>query len=270
MNYRHAFHAGNHADVLKHAVLLAALAPMLAKPAPLAAYDLCAGAGGYDLLGPEAERSPEWRAGIGRLLDWPDPPAVLAPLIAAGQAGRYPGSPRLLLDHLRPQDRLIAFELHPEEFAKLKHAIGGDKRAHLHARDGFTDARALAPPAERRGIVLLDPPYENRTELAQSVETLSGLIQRFRQGVYLWWRPIKAGLDLDAADAALTAHAKLEWLRIDLAITAPQASSRLVASSMLVLSPGYGVEAALAAVLPPLMARLNAGDGYFRLHRGGI
>jgi 23S rRNA (adenine2030-N6)-methyltransferase len=265
MNYRHAFHAGNHADVLKHLVLLIALDRMLLKPTPLAVLDAFAGAGLYALDGAEAQRSPEWRDGVGRLADWPDPPAPLDHLKKSLNSQRYPGSPRLILDWLRPQDRLIACDLHPEEARKLRGEIGADPRAHIHERDGFEALTALLPAPEKRGLILLDPPYEKPDELARSAMALKTGVGRFRQGVFAWWRPIKAGFDLDQADRALIAHTGLEALRVDLAIADPAATTRLVASSMLLLNPPFGVKESVLALAPALSARLDQGGGGWRV-----
>lgn len=261
MNYRHAFHAGNHADILKHAVLLACLAAIAKKPAPFCVLDAFAGAGAYDLHSIEAARSPEWRDGVGRLVEWREAPTLVAPLIDAAHNAAYPGSPTLILERLRADDRLIACDLHPDECTKLRARIGGDARAHVHQRDGFAALTALLPFAEKRGLILLDPPYERPDELARSVEALKGAVQRFRQGVYLWWRPEKPGLDLAGADRAVITHAKLEWLRARLAVDDPRATTKLVASSMLVLNPPFGLRAALEDALPAIGARLARGPG---------
>lgn len=261
MNYRHGFHAGNHADVLKHLALLLCLQRMVQKPAPFAVLDAFAGAGHYDLNSDEATRSPEWRDGIGRLLDWADAPDVLHPLIAAAKEARYPGSPRLILTALRSDDRLLACDLHPEEYAKLRAEIGADPRAQVHQRDGFTALSALLPFAQKRGLVLLDPPYEKPDEVARSVEALKAGAQRFRQGVFVWWRPDKPSLALDRADRDVFAATGLEWLRVRLAVADPTATPRMAASSVVVLNPPFGVKAALQAIAPLLAARLAVAPG---------
>lgn len=261
MNYRHAFHAGNHADVLKHVTLIACLNAMTAKPKPMVALDAFAGAGVYDLASEEATRSPEWRDGIGRLLAWDSPPDLVLPLIQAAQRGHYPGSPRLILDRLRAHDRLIGCDLHPQELAKLRTALGADARVHLHHRDGFQSLSALLPPPETRGLILVDPPYEKPDETARAVAALKAGAFRFRQGVFVWWRPEKPSLNLAAADATVLADTGLEWLRLRLAVEEPSKTSRLVASSMLVLNPPYGLAQAMTAVLPALATHLAIGPG---------
>ena len=171
MNYRHAFHAGSFADVVKHAVLVRILTHLRAKPAAFRVLDTHAGAGLNDLAGPEASRSPEWREGIARLLAAPvaEPArALIAPYLDAvaglNPAGRlvtYPGSPALVLALLRPQDRLIACELEPNAAAALARHLGRDRRSKAIALDGWTALNAYVPPKERRGLVLIDPPFED-------------------------------------------------------------------------------------------------------------
>jgi len=263
MNYRHAFHAGNHADILKHTVLLAALAAMTRKDSPLAVLDTHAGAGAYDLASDAALRSPEWRDGIGRLRAAPDgaPEAVRALLAAAGEdPTHYPGSPKIALAALRAQDRLIACELHPEDAQTLRRRLAGDPRAQVHCRDGFAAVGALLPFPERRGLVLIDPPYEADDDLARSAAAIAAGVRRFRNGVYLWWRPLKAGGALDAADREL-AMLGLPMLRCDLAVDAPQSKGSLKASSMLALNPPFGMEFSVEEALQFLAPGLAQGSG---------
>jgi 23S rRNA (adenine2030-N6)-methyltransferase len=261
MNYRHAFHAGNHADVLKHAILMLALARMAGKPASLGVLDTHAGAGLYDLEGPEATRSPEWRGGVGRLTDWPDAPACLAEYIKAVAADPrvYPGSPLLACRALRAQDRYIGCELHPADASALKKRLAPWRQAQVHARCGYEAMAALLPLAERRGLVLIDPPYERGDDLERSVTALQQALGRFRQGVYLWWRPLKDRAAIAAADAALLGGTSLEWLRADLDIGAD--GPGLGASSVLVLNPPYALAEALTSALPALARRLDRGGG---------
>jgi len=159
VNYRHAFHAGNVADCMKHALLVWLLRAMARKPAPFAVLDTHAGAGAYDLAGGEAQRTGEATGGIMRLLDNP-PPALADYVAVVRQAGLYPGSPLLVRTLLREHDRLICCELHPEEYGKLRRRTARDRRISVHQRDGYAALGALLPPAERRGLVLIDPPYE--------------------------------------------------------------------------------------------------------------
>ena len=159
MNYRHAFHAGNHADVLKHAVLLFCLEALKRKPTPFAVLDTHAGRGIYDLSGTEAGRSPEWRDGVARLWDWPETPPLITHYLAAirrfnaeGDLRIYPGSPALVATNLRESDALMASELHPEDHAALRRALPRQGNVQVHERDGWEALGALLPPAQRRGV----------------------------------------------------------------------------------------------------------------------
>lgn len=264
MNYRHGFHAGNHADVLKHLALVLILARLRAKETPFAVLDTHAGRGGYELDDDAAQRSPEWRDGIGRLWDWAQAPAEAAPYLAAvrafnggGALTRYPGSPALIAQALRAQDRVMACELNPEEARALKQCFAGQANVQAHQRDAWEAVTALTPFPERRGLVLIDPPYEREGELEAGAAAMKRIEARFGHGVALWWRPLKDAAALAAADAEITGPV----LRADLAVAAPEKTGKLTASSVLVRNPPFGLEAALRAALPALSARLARGPG---------
>ncbi|HWA23191.1 MAG TPA: 23S rRNA (adenine(2030)-N(6))-methyltransferase RlmJ [Caulobacterales bacterium] len=268
MNYRHAFHAGNHADVLKHIVLLACLAHLAKKPGAFAVLDTHGGRGQYDLESSEAVRSPEWQGGIGRLWDWADAPGDIAALreaVAAlnpdGRLRLYPGSPVLIRAALRAQDRLIACELHDDDGAALKAHFRGDARAQIHLRDGWEALGALTPFAERRGLVLIDPPYEAEGELARARAAIAETVQRFETGMVLWWRPLKDGAALDRTDIELGQRIARPVLRVNLAVAAPSPAGKLTASSLLLINPPFGLERTLRESLPALADRLSAGPG---------
>ena len=207
MNYRHAYHAGNFADVMKHAVLCRVLTHLRDKPAAFRVIDTHAGAGVYDLGGVEAGKTLEWRDGIGRLIEARlDQPvrALLAPYLdavaafnPAGPLTAYPGSPALVQSLLRPQDRLIACELEPQAAAALSGRLRGDARAKAIAIDGWTALTAYVPPKERRGLVLVDPPFEQPGELSRLAQGLSAAHRKWPTGCYMLWYPIK-----DAAEVA--------------------------------------------------------------------
>src|SRR5512142_174334 len=167
MNYRHAFHAGNFADVFKHAILLALLDALTGKDTPLCYFDTHAGRGAYRLDEAEALKTGEWRQGIGRLFDAAQTPEPLQRYVAAiracnpdGELRVYPGSPLLAAQALRAGDRLVLCEMQPDEAAALRGQFRGDRRVHVHHRDGYAALNALLPPAEKRGLVLIDPPFE--------------------------------------------------------------------------------------------------------------
>lgn len=272
MNYRHAFHAGNHADVLKHAVLLFCLDALKRKPAPFAVLDTHAARGLYDLAGAEAERSPEWRDGIGKLWDWPDPPPLIARYLAAvrgfnadGRLRTYPGSPALVTTNLRDDDVLMACELHPEDHAALRRTLPRKSNIQVHKRDGWEALGALLPPAQRRGLVIIDPPYEAPDELDLSAGAIGAALKRFGHGIYLWWRPLKNEAALEAADAEVRTQGANDCLRADLWIAAPQREGKLVGSSVLLINPPYGMHEALHDALPFLADALTRGQSGWRL-----
>ena len=272
MNYRHAFHAGNHADVLKHAVLLYCLDSLKRKPAPFAVLDTHAGRGLYDFLSDEAVRSPEWKDGIARLWDWPEPPALIARYLEAvrsfsadGALRAYPGSPALVTTNLRDDDVLIACELHPEEQAALKRALPRQPNVQVHARDGWEALSALLPPPQRRGLVLIDPPYEAPDELTQAARAFGPALKRFGHGSYLWWRPLKSLSALNAADAEARAQGAKDTLRADLWVADIAAEGRLAASSLFLINPPFGLREALKEALPFLAEALTKGRSGWRL-----
>lgn len=272
MNYRHAFHVGNHADVLKHAVLLFCLNALKRKPAPFAVLDAHAGRGLYDLASEEAERSPEWRDGISRLWSWPDPPPLVGRYLEAvrsfnqdGSLRVYPGSPALVTTQMRADDVLMACELHPEEYAALRRSLPRQPNVQVHARDGWEALSALLPPAQRRGLVLIDPPYEAPDELALSARAIGGALKRFGHGTYLWWRPLKSASALDAADAEVRAQGAKETLRADLWTASPKLEGRLVGSSVLLINPPFGLGEDLREALPFLADALTKGQSGWRL-----
>jgi 23S rRNA (adenine2030-N6)-methyltransferase len=271
MNYRHAFHAGNHADVLKHLVLIVCLDALKRKPAPFAVLDTHAGRGAYDLLSDEALRSPEWQDGIARLWEWSDAPAPVARYLDAirafngdGTLRTYPGSPALVAAALRESDVLDACELHPEDARTLRKTLR-TPNVRIHERDGWEALNALLPPAQPRGLVLIDPPYEEAGELERGAKALSAPLKRFAHGVYLWWRPMKSESALNAADAEVLARGARDTLRVDLWIDTPKPQGRLTGSSLLLINPPFGLREALQEVLPALASRLAAGNAGWRL-----
>jgi 23S rRNA (adenine2030-N6)-methyltransferase len=243
MNYRHAFHAGNFADVVKHAVLVRILAYLRRKPAPFRIIDTHAGAGRYDLAGEEAQRSGEWRDGIGRLVEAPIAArtrTLLAPYLdavaACNPAGRlttYPGSPALVGAFLRAQDRLIACELEPNAAAALARNLAGGLRTKAVAIDGWTALKAYVPPKERRGLVLVDPAYEDAGDFARLGQGLVAAHRKWASGIFLGWYPIKERTAPDALARRLRNSGIPKILRAELSIAAPRdrASSLPAASS---------------------------------------
>ena len=261
MNYRHAFHAGNFADVHKHSVLARILVHLSLKPAAFRVLDTHAGAGRYDLSGPEPSRSGEWRRGIE--LVWQARHGSLGPLLApyldavgafnpSGQLRIYPGSPLIAESLLRPQDRLIACELEPKSAALLAATLRGDRRAKAVAIDGWTALGAYLPPKERRGLVLIDPPYEETTEFGRMSDALAAAYRKWPTGIYLLWYPIK---ERDAPDALARRLRKLAMpgvLRCEITMGPPRADAGLVGSGLIVINPPFRLDADLKVMLPAL------------------
>jgi 23S rRNA (adenine2030-N6)-methyltransferase len=279
MNYQHAFHAGNFADVHKHIVLTRVLDYLRQKPAAFRVIDTHAGAARYDLFGPQAARSGEWRDGIGRLFATPrsaaprsDPAqALIAPyldIVAALNPGGtlrfYPGSPLIIKALLRRQDRLIACELEPSAAASLKTTLHGDARAKALAIDGRMALFANIPPKERRGLIVIDPPYEENVEFERLSETLGQAHRKWRNGLYLLWYPIKARDAPDALARRLRRLSVPKILRCELTITPPRPDGALAGSGMIVVNPPFPLERELRVILPVLTRRL-APRGAYRL-----
>ena len=275
MNYRHAFHAGNFADVFKHVLLARILVYLTRKDAPLRFLDTHAGVGRYDLTGQEAQRSGEWRFGIARFKSASPPPAIaalLAPYLdavgaldAQGRTKTYPGSPAIAQALLRAQDRIALCELHPEDRMALVAAMGRDARLSIVEIDGYVALNAWLPPKERRGLVLLDPPYEAPNESKRVTEALAAALAKWPNGAYALWRPIKDRRD-DArflnGIAALGAPGILQ-MELDVGPIAPtaHAPAPLTRCGLLVVNPPHVLIDEARALLPWL-AGLLARDGH--------
>lgn len=281
MNYRHGFHAGNHADVLKHLVLVALLDALKRKDAPFFVVDTHAGRGRYDLTSLQANRTGEAKAGIRRL--WaaaaatPNPPAALArylAAVAAAQAGApdtYPGSPLLVSQALRPQDRFAACELLPEEAAALKTLLAPDPRSHVHARDGYGALKALLPPRDgatkfARALVLIDPPYEAQDEEYPLITTaVADALQRFPQGIFAIWYPIKQRPSLHPFFRKVATLPMKSALAIELLVRPDDSPLRMNGSGILLLNPPWQIEKDIEPALKPLAQSMGEAGASWRL-----
>jgi 23S rRNA (adenine2030-N6)-methyltransferase len=271
MNYRHAFHAGGPADVVKHAVLARILVYLRNKPAAFRVIDTHAGAGLYDLRGPEATRSPEWRDGIERLLRAEIDGAarallahyldVVAALNPGGDLAAYPGSPALVRALLRSQDRLIACEFEPGAAAVLAHSLGGDRRAKAIAIDGWTALNAYVPPPERRGVVLIDPPFEAADEFSRLAQALEAAHRKWPTGIFLCWYPTHGRQDAEALSRRLCRSAIPKLLRCEVDFAMQQQPVRLAGCGLVVVNPPWTLRDELDVLLPCL-AKAFAGGGY--------
>jgi 23S rRNA (adenine2030-N6)-methyltransferase len=265
VNYRHAFHAGNFADVVKHVLLVLAVTHLKAKDKPFFVLDTHAGRGLYDLRGEQAGRTGEWRDGIGRLLALAHPPPGLAPYLDAVRAvgsGLYPGSPRLVQRLLRTDDRLFLCELHPEDAAVLRIAVGRDERVKVETRDGYAALKAVLPPKERRGLVLIDPPFERRDEFAACERALREGVKRWASGTFAVWYPIKDPLEVAAFHARVADMGLGKTWHLDLYIRAAvPGRPRLDGCGFLFVNPPWPVLDAAEGLLPDLADVLAQGEG---------
>ncbi len=274
MNYRHAFHAGNFADCMKHAVLVWLLRALHRKPAPVFALDTHAGIGGYELDSGPALRTGEAERGIVRLLR--DTPGVLADYVGlvramdlapAGGAGgadpglrHYPGSPALIRALMRPDDRLACCELHDQDAADLRHRFARDPLVGVHHRDGWQAVRALLPPRQKRALVLIDPPFEAVDEFARLAEALASGWERCRTGVFAAWYPIKHRAPVRAFHAAIRQAGIRDVVAAELLLRAPLDPARLNGCGLVVINPPYRFETEVAAILAALLDRLGEGE----------
>jgi 23S rRNA (adenine2030-N6)-methyltransferase len=272
LNYRHAFHAGGFADVLKHVVLVRVLLHLLKKDTPIRVIETHAGAGRYDLAGTKAARTAEWRDGIGRLFEQPlagDAAKLIEPYLALvraanpdGKLSLYPGSPLIARALLRPQDRMIFCELHPEERAALGTHLGRDRRAKIIELDGWLALKAYVPPKERRGLVLVDPSFEVEDEFMRLENGLAEAHARWATGSYLAWYPVKDRREADAFARRLARRIE-KILRIELAVDTVRPDGRLAACGLLAINPPWTLEKEMGVLFPQLgktLARQGAGN----------
>lgn len=273
LSYRHSFHAGNFADVLKHLVLVQTLHHLTQKEKPLLYLDTHAGAGGYLLSSEHAGKTLEFEDGIGRLWGRGDLPQGLEEYLAlvrrfngAGPLQRYPGSPWFAQQLLRQQDRMVLRELHPSDFALLQQTFRGDRRCRVEREDGFQACLALLPPAERRGLVLLDPPYEMKEDYQRVVDTLLAAHRRFATGTYAIWYPVVERYRIERMEKALLASGIRRVLLLELGVLPDSPGRGMTASGMIVVNPPWSLAAAMAPLLDYLAAHLaDNGRGHSRL-----
>ena len=274
MNYRHIYHAGNFADVAKHVALLYCLQALKRKDAAFFALDSHAGRGYYDLQAPEAKKSAEAERGVQRLVAAALGEKSLAEYFGAIHArrgkrlARYPGSPVLIAQALRPQDRALFVELMPAEARAAEREIDSSGRVRTAISDGYAALKAFLPPDERRGLVLIDPPYESLDELKMMLQAFSEAYRRWPSGIYMMWYPIRS------ANQRGLVHARFEALQIpkmllaDLAIHPDDAGLGLAGSGLLIVNPPYGADNFLRDAYGAIHAAIAAaGSGYVEVAR---
>jgi 23S rRNA (adenine2030-N6)-methyltransferase len=272
VNYRHIFHAGNFADVVKHAALALVIEHLKRKSSLFAVIDTHAGAGRYDLSAAEAERTGEYHEGIERVLALPAPPMELAPYLAVVRALNrseggglrwYPGSPCLAL--IRPGDRLLAVELHPVDYETLAAEFRADRRVKTVRLDGYQALAAFVPPHERRAVVLVDPPFEQPGEFDRLSRGLIAAHRRFSTGVYLVWYPIKEPAPIERFHHALAESGMRRILLAEFAVRRPTLESSLTGCGLIAINPPFNFAQSLERCLDALLPVLAQGAGGARL-----
>jgi len=271
-SYRHAFHAGNHADVLKHTILVHILDYFNRKDTPYWVVDTHAGAGIYDLRSDWAIKNGEFVDGLDRLLGAPDIPDMVERYLEEvqhfnpdGVANYYPGSPWLALRAMRESDRLHLFEMHPSEIDVLRENLSSQGREALrqttiHASDGFSGLKSLLPPPPRRAIVLIDPSYEDKTDYRKTLQTLKDGLARFSTGCYAIWYPLVQRREATDMLRSLT-HLDAKWINVSLTVRKPDESGHgLHGSGMFIVNPPWSLQEALSKTLPWLSRQLAQDD----------
>lgn len=271
MNYRHKYHAGNFADVLKHAVLARIVCYLRKKEKAFRVIDTHAGSGLYLLSAKEAQKTGEWSDGIGRLLSSDIPDAakqllepyleVMRSLNPGDTLEQYPGSPKLVRALLRKQDRLSAIELHPEDCAKLRTLFDGDFQTRVISLDGWLALGAHVPPKEKRGLVLVDPPFEAEGEFDRIVDGLARAHRRWANGTYCVWYPIKAGNQSTVFHAKLRALGIARILCVELTVLGQAETTGLAGSGLVIINPPFTLYSELEVLLPALKNCLSRSPG---------
>jgi 23S rRNA (adenine2030-N6)-methyltransferase len=274
MNYRHIYHAGNFADVFKHAVLARLVTYLQNKDKAFRVIDTHAGIGVYDLSSTEAQKTGEWHDGIGRLMSAPlsapsadlfEPYLDAVRTLNSGETlTLYPGSPKLTRMLLRRQDRLSAIELHPADAQALHSAFEGDFQVRVIALDGWLALGAHVPPKEKRGLVLIDPPFEEPGEFDRMVDGLARAIRRWRGGTYCLWYPLKAGAATEAFHKRLAVLEAGDVLCAEQWVRSLKTETGLNGSGLVIVNPPYTLEGELNVMLPVLTEVLGreAGAGH--------
>ncbi len=268
LSYRHAFHAGNHADVLKHFVLVCLLRHLALKDKPFWVIDTHAGAGAYGLDAGYATRNAEFESGIGRLWSRTDLPPALADYVdlvrdmnPSGALNFYPGSPYLAATLLRPQDRLRLFEMHPTDVDLLGKTFQGDKRVIVTRGDGFAGLKALLPPPPRRALVLIDPSYEDKADYNRVPDALKDSLKRFPTGTYALWYPHLARPEARRLPDRLRAMKDIDWLDTGLSVQKPvPGEPGMSGSGLFIVNPPWTLAATLRQCLPVLKSCLAVAD----------
>lgn len=273
LSYRHSFHAGNFADVLKHITLIKILEHLGKKEKPFCCIDTHAGPGDYALNDAYALKNREFENGIVRLWQRPDQPASVAGYVNvikkynnADELSRYPGSPLIIKQFLRSQDRLFLYELHPAEIRLLTTAVSRDRRIKVFHADGLKNAIGLLPPGEHRGMVLIDPSYEIKSDYELVIETLIQMHKRFATGTYALWYPVVERSRNQQLEKAIKSSVLKNVQLFELGIKADTHEYGMTASGMIVVNPPWTLAAEMQQTLPWLAKALGIdGAGRYRV-----
>ncbi|GKX59426.1 23S rRNA (adenine(2030)-N(6))-methyltransferase RlmJ [Leminorella grimontii] len=257
LSYRHSFHAGNHADVVKHTVQSLIIESLKEKEKPFLYLDTHSGAGRYYLGSEHAEKTGEYLAGIARVWQRDDVPSELEPYLSAigaynksGNLKYYPGSPLIARHLLREQDKLHLTELHPTDFPLLRQEFAKDSRATTVRGNGYQQLKAQLPPSSRRGFVLIDPPYEMKTDYQAVVDGIQEGYKRFATGVYALWYPVVLRQQVKRMIQALKDTGIRNILQIELAVQPDSDRRGMTASGMIVINPPWKLEKQMSVALP--------------------
>lgn len=272
LSYRHSFHAGNHADVLKHIVQSLILNSLQQKEKPFVYHDTHSGVGRYDLTHEWSEKTGEYKQGIARVWQQDNIPAELDSYLDAirqlnqGETLRYyPGSPRVARAHLREQDRMVLTELHPSDYPLLEQEFHRDRQVSIYKEDGFARLKASLPPQERRGLVLIDPPYELAKEYGDVVCAIAHSYKRWATGIYAIWYPVVNRCDIDDMLQGLQGLEIRKILQIELGV-APDTNERgMTASGMIVINPPWTLESQMQTILPFLKQAIAPATGHYKV-----
>ncbi|KKO46939.1 ribosomal RNA large subunit methyltransferase J [Arsukibacterium ikkense] len=267
LSYRHSYHAGNHADVLKHLVQVAILDYLLQKDKPLCYHDSHAGAGLYSLGSEQAQKTAEYQQGIGRLWQYQAKSAALASYLNLinslnpdNNLAFYPGSPKIAAMLLRPQDTIQATELHPSDFPILQSQFARRRYSRIEHLDAWAGFKAMLPPLVKRGLVLIDPPYELKTEYSDVVAGLAEAYRRFPQATYAIWYPVIERPAIEAFINAIVATGIKNQLRIEFCPQPDKAGFGMSGSGMLVINSPYTLAASMREALAELAPMLAGSD----------
>lgn len=275
LSYRHGFHAGNFADVLKHIVLVHSLEYLQQKDKALRIIDTHAGAGVYKLNGPQAQKNREFDTGIGRLWPLTDAPAAVQQYLALvraineqGQLQLYPGSPLFIQKLMRPQDRLFLHELHPSDFQFLRDCMRNDKRIKVLNEDGFAGLQALLPPPDKRALVLIDPSYEVKNDYQHMVKQVIQAHKRFAGATLAIWYPVVLRQRIDEMELALQKSGIKNIQLMEFGMQPDNPEHGMTSSGMIVINPPWTLWRAMEEALPWLVDQLNpTGTAFYRLEQ---